>query len=148
MAKKLQLKTQKNDASVDDFIRGIKDDRLQKDCEQLLLLFEEVTGAVPKMWGSSIVGFGSYTYHRANGAQGSYLATGFSPRKSGPTLYIMPGYQDYSLILSRLGPHKLGKSCLYLKSLEGIDLACLSELIETGLKDLKNSHKTKGFSVS
>lgn len=142
MVKKVQLKTRKNDASVQAFISGIENMRLRASSEQLLALFEDVTGVQPKMWGGSIIGFGEYTYYRSNGDQGSHLATGFSPRKSGPTLYIMPGYQDYGAILNRLGPHKLGKSCLYLKNLEGIDLKCLRELIETGLRDLKKNYET------
>lgn len=142
MAKKVQLKTRKNQASVQAFINNVEDLRLRADSKHLLALFEDITGVDPKMWGGSIIGFGEYTYHRANGDQGTYLATGFSPRKSGPTIYIMPGYQNYDAILQRLGPYKLGKSCLYLKSLEGIDLDCLRELIETGLEDLKKSHDT------
>lgn len=142
MAKKVQLKTRKNEASVQAFVSTIEDARLRSDSEQLLLLFEDITGVEPKMWGGSIIGFGEYTYYRSNGDQGTYLATGFSPRKSGPTIYIMPGYQNYDTILQRLGPYKLGKSCLYLKSLENIDLTCLRELIETGLNDLKKGYAT------
>ncbi|WP_306257446.1 DUF1801 domain-containing protein [Pararhizobium sp. IMCC21322] len=142
MAKKVQLKTQKNEASVQAFISTIEDAGLRADSKQLLTLFEEITGVAPKMWGGSIIGFGEYTYYRSNGDQGTYMATGFSPRKSGPTIYIMPGYQNYDAMLQRLGPYKLGKSCLYLKSLESIDLDCLKELIETGLNVLKKGHAT------
>lgn len=87
-----------------------------------------------------MIGFGEYDYTRSNGDYGTYFATGFSIRKSGPTIYIMPGYNDYATILEKLGPHKLGKSCLYLKSLKGVDLDVLSKLITTGLKDLKKTH--------
>ncbi len=142
MAKKIQLKTAKNKTSVTAFINEISDEKLKKESKKLLKLFKEITGLKPKMWGTSIIGFGEYTYYRANGAEGQFMATGFSPRKSGPTLYIMPGYQNYKPILKELGPHKLGKSCLYLKKLEDIDLKVLSKLIKTGLKDLKKSHKT------
>ena len=140
--KKIQLKTSKNKQSVAAFLNSIKDDTLKKDSKALLKLFKETTGMKPKMWGDSIVGFGEYVYHRANGAEGNFMATGFSPRKSGPTLYIMPGYQDYSDILAKLGPHKLGKSCLYLKNLEGIDKKVLARLIKQGLKDLKKGYQT------
>lgn len=105
-------------------------------------VFKDATGLKPKMWGDSIIGFGEYTYYRSNGAEGQFMACGFSPRKSGPTLYIMPGYTDYGTILEKLGPHKLGKSCLYLKSLENIDLIVITKLIKMGLKDLKKNHKT------
>lgn len=142
MPKTIQLKTSKNNASPTAFLNTVEDDKLRKDCKTLLKLFKETTGMKPKMWGDSIIGFGEYTYHRANGDEGQFMACGFSPRKNGPTLYIMPGYTDYSALLEKLGKHKLGKSCLYLKSLEGIDLEVLAELITTGLNDLKKTHKT------
>lgn len=141
MAKKVQLKTAKNQGSVTAFINAIEDEQLRKDSKTLLKLFKEITGLKPKMWGSTIIGFGEYTYYRANGDEGEYMATGFSPRKSGPTIYIMPGYQDYSALLEKLGRHKLGKSCLYLKRLEDVDLGILTKLIKQGLKDLKKTHR-------
>ena len=95
------------------------------------------------MWGGSMVGYGEYDYTRSNGDYGSYFATGFSIRKSGPTLYIMPGYTDYGDLMKKLGPHKLGKSCLYLKSLDGIDMKVVARLIKAGLKDLKKSHTVR-----
>ena len=142
MAKKIELKTKKNTGSVSAFLNGIENDQLRKDSKALLKLFRETTGLKPKMWGNSIVGFGEYTYYRANGDVGQFMATGFSLRKSGPTLYIMPGYQNYETILKSLGPHKLGKSCLYLKNLENIDLDVVKKLILSGLEDLKKSHET------
>lgn len=143
MSKKVKLKTAENKASVASFVKSIKDEGLRKDSETLLRLFKKVTGKQPKMWGKSIVGFGKYTYQRANGDEGEFMATGFSPRKSGPTLYIMPGYNDYGHLLKKIGiDYKLGKSCLYLKSLEGANLEALAELIRLGLKDLKKNHKT------
>ena len=142
MAKKVQLKTSKNDASVIEFLETVEPEQLRKDSFELLALFEKVTGMEAKMWGGSIIGFGEYTYYRANGDVGRFMATGFSPRKSGPTLYIMPGYQDYDAILATLGKHKLGKSCLYLKRLEDIDQKVLTKLIKMGLEDLKASHET------
>ena len=142
MAKKIQLKTSKNNASPTAFLNGIEDEKLRKDCKTLLKVFQQATGMQPKMWGGSIIGFGEYTYFRANGDEGQFMACGFSPRKSGPTLYIMPGYSDYKPLLEKLGKHKLGKSCLYLKSLDGIDLEVVKELIKIGLEDLKKKHKT------
>ena len=139
MAKKIELKTKKNDLSVTDYIKAV-DPRFQKDAKSLLKLFKDTTDVKPKMWGTGIVGFGEYTYFRSNGDEGKFMATGFSIRKSGPTIYIMPGYQDYSVILKDLGPRKLGKSCLYLKNLEGIDLKVLTKLIKSGLKDLRRTH--------
>ncbi len=142
MAKKVQLKTTKNEASVREFLATIEPQQLRDDSFQLLELFERVTGMEAKMWGGSIIGFGEYTYYRANGDEGRFMATGFSPRKSGPTLYIMPGYQDYDDILGQLGKHKLGKSCLYLKRLDDVDQKVLSKLIKMGLADLKARHET------
>lgn len=95
------------------------------------------------MWGDTMVCFGEYDYKRSNGDYGSYFATGFAIRKSGPTVYIMPGYDDYSEMLEKLGPHKLGKSCLYLKRVADIDLKVLEKLIKAGLKDLKKTHTVR-----
>lgn len=143
MAKKVAIKTKENKKSVSDFIKSIKDEGLRQDSQTLLKLFKKATGKQPKMWGPSIIGFGKYVYHRSNGDEGEFMATGFSPRKSGPTLYIMPGYSDYSHILKKIGvKYKLGKSCLYLKNLEGVNLKELEKLIKMGLKDLKKSHET------
>lgn len=142
MAKKIILKTQKKALSVTTYINAMVDERQKKEAKKLLQLFKKATGLTAKMWGASIIGFGEYTYYRANGDEGSFLATGFSMRKTGPTIYIMPGYQDYMSILPKLGKYKLGKSCLYLKSLDDIDTGVLEKLIQKGLKDLKKSHKT------
>jgi hypothetical protein len=141
MPKKIVLKTGQDKSSVTEFINKIEDANTKKDCQALLRLFKEATGVKPKMWGGAMVGFGEYIYHRSNGDEGSYFATGFSPRKSALTIYIMPGYQNYAPLLKNLGPHKLGKSCLYLKSLKDIDLSVLQKLIVIGLKDLNKTHQ-------
>ena len=143
MAKKIVLKTSKNSLSVTAYLNNIEPDEARKDAKQLAKLFKQVTGAKPKMWGSSIVGYGEYTYYRANGDEGQSVASGFSIRKSGPTIYIMPGYQDYQPLLSQIGPHKLGKSCLYLKNLRGINLDAVAELITQGIADLQKSHAVR-----
>lgn len=87
-----------------------------------------------KMWGDSIVGFGQYNYRYATGREGGFLATGFSPRKSNLSIYIMPGYRDLSDILKNLGKYKLGKSCLDMNKLADIDLDVLAQLITAGLE--------------
>ncbi len=89
------------------------------------------------MWGPSIVGYGRYHYRYKSGREGDFLATGFSPRKTALSIYIMPGYADFGDILSRLGKHKTGKSCLYVNKLADIDPEVLSELIRAGLADLE-----------
>lgn len=99
-------------------------------------LFREVTGWSPQMWGPSIIGYGVYHYTYYSGRAGDFLATGFSPRKANLSIYIMPGYADFGDLLSHLGKHKLGKSCLYINRLADVDAAVLKELIAAGLRDL------------
>ena len=118
------------------FCEAIEHPGRRQDALRLLDLFGETTGFSPRMWGPSIVGFGRYHYTYASGREGDFLATGFSPRKANLVVYIMPGYTDFAPILARLGPHKLGKSCLYLGRLSKIDEAVLAELIRAGLADL------------
>lgn len=118
------------------FIESVEHHTRQADALVLLDLFSEVSGFEPKMWGPTIIGYGKYHYRYETGREGDSLATGFSPRKSSLSIYIMPGYQDYSEILSRLGKHKIGKACLYVNKLADIDLDVLRELIAVGLKDL------------
>ena len=132
----MTLKTQVNDASVFNFLNAVEPDRRREDGITLLDIFAQATGWRPKMWGSSIVGFGTYDYTYKTGSSGTWMATGFSPRKASLSIYIMPGYQDYSEILSRLGKHKTGKSCLYVNKLTDIDTDVLTKLIQTGVKDL------------
>lgn len=140
---KYELKTKKNMGSVSEYLKSIEDEALKKDGKALLKLFKDATGKPAKMWGSSIVGFGEYHYTYTSGQEGDWMATGFSLRKSGPTIYIMPGYADYSDLLAKLGPHKLGKSCLYLKRLSDVDEKVLTKLIKAGLKDLKKKYPVK-----
>ena len=143
MVKKVVLKTRKNKSSVSAYLNGIEPAEARRQAKQLAKLFKTTTGARPKMWGSSIVGYGEYTYYRANGDEGQFMASGFSVRNSGPVLYIMPGYKNYKNLMAKLGPHKLGKSCLYLKNLDGIDMDVVAELIHRGIEDLKKAHSVK-----
>lgn len=123
-------------AAAQRFLKTVTPDKRREDGLKLLKIFQEVSGYDPVMWGESIVGFGRYDYRYASGREGSYLATGFSPRKSALSLYIMPGYADFSMILKDLGKHKTGKSCLYINKLEDVDLAVLKRLIRAGLANL------------
>ncbi len=140
-SKKVVIKTTKNDSSVIEYINAMESQQVRDDARVLLNLFVDATGASPRMWGASIVGYGEYVYYRANGDQGLMTATGFSMRKSGPVLYIMPGYSDYQSLVDELGPHKLGKSCLYLKNLNGVDFTAIRKLIKLGVKDLQKNHE-------
>lgn len=122
-------KTKPNDQSVDEFLRAIPDDRKRQDAYAILELMAQVTQLEPRMWGDSIVGFGEYHYKYASGREGDYFLTGFSPRKQYLTLYIMPGFEQYGDLLSRLGKFKTGESCLYINKLEEINLPVLQELV-------------------
>jgi hypothetical protein len=123
------LKTQANDADVEAFIAAIPDAQKRKDSEALCRLMAEETGEPPRMWGKSIVGFGSYHYTYASGREGDSMALGFSPRKGSLTLYLMDGFSGYEELLGRLGKHSTGKSCLYVKRLSDVDLGVLRELV-------------------
>ncbi len=135
----VELKTKQNKASVTGFLRGIEDPQRRKDCRTVLELMKEVTGSGPKMWGDSIVGFGSYHYKYASGREGDWFVTGFSPRKANLTLYIMAGFSRYKELLAKLGKHKTGKSCLYIKSLADVDLAILRQLVEDSVAHVSTS---------
>ncbi|MFA6024777.1 MAG: DUF1801 domain-containing protein [Candidatus Gracilibacteria bacterium] len=130
-----ELKTQKTTASVSAFLNTIEDEEKRKDCQELVKIFEEVTKEKPAMWGSSIVGFGSYHYKSERSKQeGDWPLTGFSPRKQNLTLYIMSGFKGREKLLEKIGKHKIsGGSCLYIKRLSDINLAVLKELIATFL---------------
>lgn len=131
-----QNKTQPTTVDVDAFLSAVEPERRREDGQALNALFKRVTGWAPVMWGPSMIGYGSYHYRYDSGREGESLATGFSPRKSNLSIYIMPGYADYSAILDRLGKHKTGKSCLYVNRLSDVDLDVLGELIQAGLDDL------------
>lgn len=135
-----QNKTVAGDASVEDFLRTVEPEKKRTDSQALDALFRRVTGWQPVMWGPAIIGYGSYHYRYQSGREGDFLATGFAPRKANLSIYIMPGYQDYSAILSRLGKHKIGKSCLYINKLADVDMGVLEELIQTGLGDLAEKY--------
>lgn len=131
-----ELKTQKNDASVTDFLNGV-DEKRREDCFALVELMEEATGAEAKMWGASIVGFGSYHYKYASGKEGDWMLVGFSPRKQNLTLYIMSGFEEYDGLLAKLGKHSTGKSCLYIKRLADVDTDVLRQLVAASVAHMK-----------
>lgn len=133
-----ELKTKKTKKSVSAFINSIEDEQVRHDCKKILKIMKDITGKQPAMWGDSIIGFDSYHYKYASGREGDWFKIGFSPRKQAITIYIMPGYQDYSAILKKLGPHKTGKCCVYIKRLEDIHLPTLKQLLRQGYKDASN----------
>ena len=132
-------KTKPTTASVKKFIDSIEDEKKRKDSRAILKMMKEITGERPKMWGPSIVDFGSYHFKYASGREGDWPVTGFSPRKQALTLYIMSGFSRYEDLLGRLGKHKTGKSCLYVKSLAEIDQAVLGRLVEESVAHLQGS---------
>ena len=126
---KAENKTKKTEASVEEFLNAVEHEGKRKDSFTILEMMKDITGEEPKMWGSSIVGFGSYHYKYASRREGDMPITGFSPRKQSLTLYIMPGFDAYESLLGKLGKHKLGKSCLYINKLADVDLKVLRELV-------------------
>ena len=134
-----ELKTQKTDASVEESLNAVENERRRADSFALLELMREVTGEEPAMWGTSIVGFGTYRYQYASGREGEWMQVGFSPRKRNLTLYIMPGFDGYRSLLEKLGKYRTGKSCLYINKLDDVDLPTLRELIRQSVVYVKET---------
>ena len=135
-----ELKTQKTEASVDAFIAALPDDETQRDCQALVQMMSEATGAPAAMWGSSIVGFGVYHYTYASGRSGDWMLVGFSLRKQSLSLYIMAGFEQYGELVEKLGKHKRGKGCLYVNHLRDVDSATLKELIKLSVDHMIETH--------
>jgi len=128
---KNQNKTQITDGSVDDFLNTIKDDQKREDSFAIKAIMEKITGEPAKMRGSAIIGFGTYHYVYDSGREGDFLKTGFSPRAKNISLYLMTGFSNYDTLLSQLGKHKTGKSCLYINKLSDVNLEVLHDLIHS-----------------
>ncbi|MEO9969323.1 MAG: DUF1801 domain-containing protein [Hyphomonadaceae bacterium] len=135
-------KTTATDVKPSDFVAAVEHPVRRADAEELLALFARVTGMSPKMWGPTLIGYGQYHYKYESGREGDMLMTGFSPRKANLVLYIMPGYQDLSEMLARLGKHKLGKSCLYINKLTDVDIDVLEEIVRFGLDYVRENYET------
>ncbi len=135
------LKTRPNRESVEAYLDNVTDEQRRQDSYAVLELMREVTGQEPTMWGDSIVGFGSYHYKYASGREGDWFLTGFSPRKQALTLYIMSGFGEYEELLDKLGKYTTGKSCLYVKRLEDVDLPTLRELVRRSAEHVAQTNK-------
>jgi len=135
-----ELKTKETDASVGEFLGGVENERRRTDALVVKEIMERVTGWEPKMWGPSIVGFGSYHYKYDSGREGDFLVTGFSPRKQALTVYIMPGFSGFEALMKRLGKHKTGRSCLYINKLDDVDQDVLEELIRGGVEFMRKKY--------
>lgn len=141
---KANNKTQATSVDPQDFIAAVEPDKKKVDAEALLAFFNRVTGLKPKMWGPSIIGYGRYHYKYESGREGEFMLTGFSPRKQNLTLYVMPGYRfgEMQEKLSRLGKHKLGKSCLYINKLADVDMDVLEEIVTEGVAYMRETYET------
>ena len=133
-----ELKTKPTQASVKEFLKEIPDEERREDCLAIAKIMEEITGEKPKMWGPSIVGFGTYRFKYESGREGDWMLTGFSPRKKDLTLYIMMGFDKHPELMKQLGKHSTSKSCLYIKRLSDIHVPTLKKLIKAGVKELKD----------
>jgi hypothetical protein len=139
---KAKNKTQKTVKSPLAFVKALEPDQKREDSLKILNMLKDVTGLEPKMWGPSIIGFGDYHYKYESGREGDFFRAGFSPRAQNLTIYVMPGYQDFDNELSRLGKHKLGKSCLYIKRLSDVDEDVLREIVEKGFHMMEEKYPT------
>lgn len=136
-----EIKTKVSDASVEDFINSVADEKKRKEGFVLLEMFKKITGESPKMWGPSIIGFGQYHYKSERSRQeGDWMLTGFSPRKQALTLYIMHGLENEASLLERLGKHKTGMGCMYINKLEDVNLEVLEDLIKKNYVAMKQKN--------
>ncbi len=133
-------KTKATEASVDDYLSAIEDETRRKDCQALAKLMTKATKLKPKMWGTSIVGFGSYHYKYESGREGDACLTGFSPRKGDISIYLVASFPGREELLSKLGKHKMGKACLYVRKLSDVDLKVLEQLVVESVAERKRNH--------
>lgn len=139
-AKTAAAKTKATGSSVRDFVAKIDNPVRRKDAETALSMYKAITGAEPKMWGPSIVGYGSYHYRYDSGREGDMCAAGFSPRSSAMVFYVMGGVSDDDPLLKRLGKYKLGKSCLYVNKLSDVDVGALGQIIAKSWTYMKKTY--------
>lgn len=138
---KYELKTRQNSDDVSAFLGSISDEQRRKDAQRVVKMMRDITGEKPTMWGSSIIGFGSYHYKYVSGHEGDTMKVGVSPRKNALTLYLMGSYDfaNYQDLLSKLGKHKTGKACLYIDKLDDINVDTLQQLIKRSYQDAGRS---------
>lgn len=136
-------KTKATAASVGDFMNSIEDRNQRADCKAIAAMMRKATGKRAKMWGASMVGYGSYHYKYASGQEGDFFLAGFSPRKQATTVYIMPGFSGYEGLMKKLGKYKTGKSCLYIKRLDDVDSDVLQQLITRSVAEMRKKYPTQ-----
>lgn len=135
-----EAKTKPTKEKVTDFLNRVSDDSRRADCYAVAKMMKEITGQKPQMWGPSIVGFGTYSYKYASGHSGDWPLAAFSPRKTDLTIYLSVAFEKKEELLSQLGKHKTGKSCLYIKRLADVHLPTLRKLIKASVKDAKDRY--------
>lgn len=135
-----QPETKPSNASVSEFLAGIKDPQKRVDCKAIAKMMREATGKRARMWGSSIVGYDHYDFAYASGRPGSWMMTGFSPRARDITVCIMPGFSKFGPLLKKLGKHRTGQSCLTIKRLEDIDEGVLAQLIADSVREMRRKY--------
>ena len=136
----VENKTQRNDGDVMAYLESVQNKRRREDSLVVLKIMEEVTSEPAEMWGSSIVGFGSYHYKYESGREGDFMISGFAPRKQALTLYIMGGFERHEELLAKLGKHRTGSSCLYINKLTDVDLDVLREIISESVAHMRREH--------
>jgi hypothetical protein len=135
-------KTKATGISVTEFMKSIEDPQKRADAKQVATIMRRTTGKRAKMWGSNIVGFGTYHYKYDSGREGDFMITGFSPRKQALTVYVMPGFSKFAPLMKKLGKYKTGKSCLYIRRLSDVDEKVLEKLIDGSVKLMRKKYET------
>ena len=135
-------KTQPTKASVTAFINAIEDTQRRADVRRVAAMMRKATGKRARMWGSGIVGYGTYHYKYESGREGDFMVTGFASRKQALTVYIMPGFEKFDVLMGKLGKYKTGKSCLYIKRLSDVDEKVLERLIDESVKYMRKHYET------
>ena len=133
-------KTKVSDSSVSQFLATVDDEVKRQECQEILEMMQDASGSPPKMWGTSLIGFGSYHYTYASGREGDWPVCGFSPRKASISVYIMPGFDPFDSLMKKLGKHSTGKSCLYIKKLDDVDRQVLQELIRASVTLMRSKY--------
>src|SRR5260221_14282782 len=132
-----EMKTKKNEASVEGFIKTVADEQKRKDAFAILEMMKQATKMEPKMWGSSIIGFGEVHYKYESGREGDICMIGFSPRKQNFALYLMTGLDPYKEEFKKLGKYKTGKGCLYINKLSDVDSSVLKNMMKKAVQLIK-----------
>jgi len=136
-----ELKTQSNDKDPRAYLDTVEPERKREDAHAILDMMQEITGEAPLMYGESIIGFGTYQYTYSNGKPAEWFLVGFAPRKANIVLYIVSGFDQYDDLMSKLGKHKTGKSCLYINKLADVDMDVLRELVKLSSEHMATSNQ-------